>query len=120
MSTLTCKFFLEGDERTYWTLLVQENTKGSDILEQVSRKMQLKSAASLSLAAVVRGESDGLVSREHLKPHDAVFDIAALVVRSDDAASKFVIFQRPDIGPTDGRMLFVVIYCVVFFCFSVG
>jgi hypothetical protein len=104
MSTLTCKFFLEGDERTYWTLLVQETTKGSDILEQVSRKMQLKSAASLSLAAMVRGESDGLLSREYLKPHEAVFDIAALVVRSDDAACKFVIFQRPDIGPTDIRL----------------
>lgn len=98
MSTLTCKFFLEGDERTYWTLLVHATTKGSDILEQVSRKMQLKSAASLSLAAVVPSEEDSSVVREQLKPHDLLFDIAAIVVRSDDAACKFVIFQRPDIG----------------------
>jgi hypothetical protein len=98
MSTLTCKFYLDGDERTYWTLLVHGTTRGADILQQVARKMQLKSPASLSLAALLRDDASGELARESLKPHDDVSAVAKQLLALDDAACKFVIFQKPDIG----------------------
>jgi hypothetical protein len=118
MSTLTCKFFLDGDERTYWTLLVQPSTRGLDILQQVARKMQLKSPASLSLAALLREEAaGGAMVRESLKPHDDVFVVAKQLAAADDAACKFVIFQRPDIGKFQNENIYLFIYLFMFIYF---